>query len=98
MRDLAKTTEQRELIDAAITNMTEMYAIYALPPGVPSERVAALRNAFAMAWKDPALIEDAEKAQLALNSVPASVIEQRVQDFLSLPPDAVDKLRRVLQP
>jgi hypothetical protein len=98
MRDLARTAEQRELIDAAITNMTEMYAIYALPPGVPAERVAALRNAFAMVWKDPALIEDAEKAQLALNAVPASVVEQRVQDFLALPPDAVEKLRRALQP
>jgi hypothetical protein len=43
-------------------------------------------------------MEDAAKAQLALNSVPASVIEQRVQEFLSLPTDVVEKLRRVLQP
>jgi hypothetical protein len=98
MRDLARTAEQRELVDAAITNMTEMYAIYALPPGVPAERVAALRQAVAQAWKDPALIEDAEKSQLALNPVPASIIEQRVQEFLSLPPDTVEKLRRVLHP
>jgi len=31
-----------------------------------------------------------------LNPVPAQMIEQRVQEFLALPPDVVERLRRVL--
>jgi tripartite-type tricarboxylate transporter receptor subunit TctC len=96
MRDLARTEEQRQLVDAAITNMTEMYMLYALPPGVPAERIAALRSAFASGWRDPALIAEAQHAQLSVEVVPASVIEERVRDLLSLPPAVVEQLRRVL--
>src|SRR5215813_11365029 len=38
----------------------------AAPPGVPAERVAALRHAFALTMKDPELVAEAEKLQLEI--------------------------------
>jgi hypothetical protein len=37
---------------------------YLAPPGVPVERVTALRNAFAAAMRDPAFLEDAKQIRL----------------------------------
>ena len=38
----------------------------AAPPGVPADRLAALRRAFDATMKDPAFIAEAEKLQLEI--------------------------------
>ena len=96
MRDLAQTEEARQIIDAGIIDAGEYYRSFALPPGVPAERVAAMRAAFAATLQDPELVVEAVRANLVINPRPADEVTQSVQGLFALPPDVVDKLRSAL--
>ena len=53
--DLAKTEQQRQMLDLVLSTQT-MARPFAAPPGVPAERVSALRKAFMDVTKDPDFI------------------------------------------
>jgi tripartite-type tricarboxylate transporter receptor subunit TctC len=98
MRDLARNDEQRQLIDVSITLSSVYNRPLALPPGVPPERVRALREALAAAWKDPDLIADARQSMLELNPVSADEIEGAVKAIFELSPEMREKLKTALAP
>ena len=57
------------------------------PPGVPDERVAALRSAFHAAMHDPGFIAQAGKQQLEIGEVTGSEVAQVLADAYAMPPD-----------
>jgi tripartite-type tricarboxylate transporter receptor subunit TctC len=67
-----------------------------MPPGVPAERVAALRQALAETFADPEFLAEGEKIGLSLND-PRSGEEllRVIERAYALPPDIVDRLRRL---
>ncbi len=67
-------------------------------PGVPPERVAALRTAFDETIRDPAFIEAAKVAGMDLNPIGGEDLQKIVSDLFATPPDAVARLREVLAP
>jgi hypothetical protein len=69
---------------------------YAVAPGVPAERVAALRQAFDRAFADPELVAEAQRAGLALDYKPADAVSQIVAELTSLDAETVDALKRAL--
>jgi tripartite-type tricarboxylate transporter receptor subunit TctC len=88
-RELAQGADDSALIDLADFSLTLGFPI-AAPPGVPQERIATLRQAFADTMADPAYKADAERLKLAyspklgidlqadlvrLAETPASVVE-----------------------
>jgi tripartite-type tricarboxylate transporter receptor subunit TctC len=48
----------------------------AAPPGLPPDRAAALREAFARTMRDPAFLADAEKRRLLIDPMPGQEISQ----------------------
>jgi hypothetical protein len=66
------------------------------PPGVPAERVIALRRAFAAALSDPALLADAEKRGLPIRHVAGADVQQIVDQLIATPGDVVSALRRTV--
>src|SRR5436305_3373657 len=56
--ELAKTDEDRQVMEL-IYSQNAFGRPYVLPPGVPAERVAALRQAFTAALHDRNLLEEA---------------------------------------
>lgn len=69
---------------------------YVLPPGVPAERVAALRKAFMAAMADPALIADAKKARLDLEAMSGSDLQSVVAKLYALPASVVSRAKQSL--
>src|SRR5580704_946957 len=57
------------------------------PPGVPPERVAALRDAFHAAMNDPAFIAQAEKDHLEIREVSGRRIAEILRDAFAMPAD-----------
>jgi tripartite-type tricarboxylate transporter receptor subunit TctC len=57
------------------------------PPGVPADRVAALRTAFHAAMNDPAFIAQAEKENLEIREVSGADVAQILNEAFALPPD-----------
>jgi tripartite-type tricarboxylate transporter receptor subunit TctC len=90
--DFAKTEEQRRIL-ALYTSSVELGRPIVAPPGVPKERVDALRKALADTLKDPALLDEAQKQGMEMTYVSGPEIEKLVADLMSTPSDIVDKMR-----
>jgi tripartite-type tricarboxylate transporter receptor subunit TctC len=66
--DLAKTEEQRQILQLLLARNEYRMPVYA-PPGVPAERLAALRRAFDATMKDPEFLTGAQKAGVPVEGV-----------------------------
>ena len=71
---------------------------FATTPGVPADRVAALRAAFAATIRDPEFIATAKKENMEIRPQTAEVLTQVVLGLLNSPPDVRDRMKVALQP
>ncbi len=95
LSDIMKTAEHKQM--AAILEMPEAVGIgMYLPPGVPKERVAALRKSFFATMKDPKFIEDANKRRAPIEPFTGEDIQALVDKALAAPEPVVAKLRTYL--
>jgi tripartite-type tricarboxylate transporter receptor subunit TctC len=69
---------------------------YFVAPGVPADRVAALRAALASTYADPAFVDEAKKARFDISPSSGEEVERVVRDVLNIPPPLLDKLKAVL--
>jgi tripartite-type tricarboxylate transporter receptor subunit TctC len=86
LQDLAKTAKHREIFEF-LCLVPAMGRPFFLPPGVPAERVAALRRAFAATVKDPAFVDEIRRAKLSVAPLTADEITQIVARMFSAPDD-----------
>jgi tripartite-type tricarboxylate transporter receptor subunit TctC len=66
------------------------------PPGVPSDRLKTLREAFVRTMKDPGFLEDIKKRNYDLDPATGEELEAIVKEAMSQPPEVIEKLKRVL--
>jgi tripartite-type tricarboxylate transporter receptor subunit TctC len=88
--DLAKTDEQK-LIFRLVFARQVMGRPFLAPPGVPQDRVAALRKAFMDTMNDPAFKAEADKAQLEITPVSGEDVQKLVIDVYKDTPPAIAK-------
>jgi tripartite-type tricarboxylate transporter receptor subunit TctC len=62
---------------------------YATAPGVPADRVAALRKAFDDTMKDPAFLAEAEKTKLEVEPVSGQEVQNLVAELYQSSPEVV---------
>jgi tripartite-type tricarboxylate transporter receptor subunit TctC len=65
-------------------------------PGVPAERVAALRKAFDDTLTDPAFIADASKTGAEINPMNGVTLQRLIDDVIGAPQSLKDKVKEVL--
>jgi len=94
----AKTDEGRMLLEAAVHNPGAVLRAYALPPGIPKDRVELLRKGFAAVMKDPGLLAETNKAGLAINPLSGAEVEKIVASFFKLQAAQISRLKEVLLP
>jgi tripartite-type tricarboxylate transporter receptor subunit TctC len=92
--ELARNDDQRAILNAVV-NAAEVGTAFFTGPGVPTERVAALRRAFDATMKDPEFQADVERTRLALNPITGEDLQQLVAEVSNLPPALLDKVRAV---
>lgn len=63
----------------------------AAPPGVPPERVAALRKALMAAMKDPGLLADGARIGLVFSPMSGEEVESELQELFKTPRAVVEK-------
>jgi tripartite-type tricarboxylate transporter receptor subunit TctC len=93
---LAKSEEGRQLL-RAVGAPGEMTRPFAFAPGVPADRVAAMRHAFNQTMTDRDFRDEAQKAQVELSPSTGEEVERTVQAMLGLPQPTLDKLKTVLR-
>ncbi len=69
---------------------------YVLPPGVPPERVAALRKAFVVALNDKSLRTEADKMQFDVDPMAGDELQKLVSDLYATPPHLIERARQAL--
>ena len=94
--DYAKTPEDRKVFEFLFAPQ-EMGRPFFAPPGVPAERVAALRAAFARTLKDPQFLAEAEKMGVEVQHVGGEHIQALVERIYASPPDLIARARAVAE-
>jgi tripartite-type tricarboxylate transporter receptor subunit TctC len=90
--DLARNDEERKVL-SAIMAASEVGTAFLTTPGVPADRVTALRRAFDDTMKDPDFLADVERTRLMVSPMPGEELQKLVVDVTNLPPDLLQKVR-----
>jgi tripartite-type tricarboxylate transporter receptor subunit TctC len=93
--DLAKTPEQKGILKVIFTRQV-MGRPFLAPPGVPADRLAALRKAFMDTMKDKEFLTAAEKAKLEITPVSGDKIQALVKEAYESSPALVAKAAELL--
>jgi hypothetical protein len=91
----AKTPEQRQILEL-VYSQTTFGRPYALPPGVPADRVAALRKAFFSVLSDKGLLADAKRIHLDISPLHGDEMQALITKIYSSPPELVAKAKAAL--
>jgi tripartite-type tricarboxylate transporter receptor subunit TctC len=95
MIDLAPNETVRTVFEL-ISITGEIGRPFVTAPGVPADRVAALRQAFDNTMKDPEFLADAEKVQIEINPIAWQEMGDLVHRALSASKGAIDLLKAAL--
>jgi len=90
--DLARNDEERAIL-RAIMNATEVGTAFFTTPGVPADRLTALRRAVDAALRDPELLADAHKINVGISPMAGEELQTLVAEVSKLPPALLDKVR-----
>jgi tripartite-type tricarboxylate transporter receptor subunit TctC len=93
--DLAKSNEQRQIFKLIFARQV-MGRPFTAPPGIPADRLAALRQAFAETMKDPAFLDDAAQGKFEINPVGGAELETLVEDIYQTPAAVTKKAATIL--
>jgi tripartite-type tricarboxylate transporter receptor subunit TctC len=95
--DFAKNPEDRRLMEAFLAQKAVARPVLA-PPGIPADRVQALRAAFTATAADPEFIQDAEKSRIEISPTSAAEVERVVADIRRVPPELMQRLQAAIAP
>jgi tripartite-type tricarboxylate transporter receptor subunit TctC len=93
--DLAKTTEQKQMIAFAVASEV-LARPFVAPPGIPEDRKAALRAAFDATLRDPAFLAEAKKTMIDIDPVSGPEAEAVIARLYALPKDVIAKAARAI--
>jgi tripartite-type tricarboxylate transporter receptor subunit TctC len=93
--DFAKSEEDREALEL-LYSQGIFGRPYLLPPGVPADRVAALRKAFMQALHDKALLAEAANMQLDIDALSGEDLQALVTKLYALPPAVAARTKEAL--
>jgi len=69
---------------------------FAAPPGIPADRLAALRRAFDDTMKDPELLAEAAREQMDIGPMTAEEIDALLKELYALPPDVIARAAKAV--
>lgn len=93
--DFAKTDEQRQILRLVFARQA-MGRPFVAPPGVPADRVAALRQAFIASMRDKKLVDEAKHMNLEINPVSGEKVQEIVEEVYRTPKPVAAKVAEML--
>jgi tripartite-type tricarboxylate transporter receptor subunit TctC len=68
---------------------------FAAPPGVPPERVKALRDAFDATMKDPDFVKEATRLALEVRPVSGAEVQRLIEEIYASPPEVIKRAAEI---
>jgi tripartite-type tricarboxylate transporter receptor subunit TctC len=65
-------------------------------PGIPTDRVKILRDAYTQMLKDPEFVADANKRQWEINPVSGERLEALAKEVINQPPEIIERMKKVM--
>jgi tripartite-type tricarboxylate transporter receptor subunit TctC len=90
--DLARNDEERAIL-SAIMIAAEVGSAFFTTPGVPADRLNALRRAFDAMVKDPEFRAEAERTTLTVSPMAGEDLQKLVAQVSNLSPELLEKVR-----
>ena len=95
--DQARNDDDRRLLEVFLARQ-ETGKPYFLPPGVPADRVALLRTAFAATLKDESFIHRVQQENMEMvGPMTGGEVETLVSRVLSAPPSIVTRIKNIFE-
>jgi tripartite-type tricarboxylate transporter receptor subunit TctC len=95
--DLVRDSEKRQVLELILIRQ-EAGRPFATPPGVPADRLATLRRAFAATLDDPEFRAEADKAQLEIEPLTGAEIEKLLATAYGAPKSIVQQAAALVEP
>lgn len=93
--DVAENEEARQIM-RLVYGGQDMNIPLMLPPGVPAERVTALRQAFDATMKDPEFLAEAKKIGADVSPMTWQEVEKLIQSAYSTPAATIDRAAKIV--
>ena len=94
--DLAKTPEQKQILTLVFARQA-LGRPYLAPPGLPPDRLEALRKAFMDTMKDPEFLAEADKAKLEVTPLDGAKAQQIIADAYKVDPAIAKRTAELMQ-
>lgn len=95
MLELARSPQDREVLRFLSADTAISRTIVATP-GIPAERVAALRRAFEATMKDAAFLADAAKTQMDISPMSGEAARKVAEDILAAPAAVKKRAKEIM--
>jgi tripartite-type tricarboxylate transporter receptor subunit TctC len=90
--------DERRKVTEIVVSQQAFERPYFAPQGIPAERIAALRAAFAETTGDPQFLTDAGKIGLDISPMSGEKLQQIVEKLYSTPKLVLEQARRAIRP
>jgi tripartite-type tricarboxylate transporter receptor subunit TctC len=90
----ATNGEQRQMFTAVQSGIADRAIV--VPPGVPADRVAALRTAYEQTLRDPAFVKDATARDFEIDPISGDRIQKFVSDLMATPKPVVARMKEAM--
>src|SRR5262245_21361611 len=94
--DFATTPENRRVMELIYSSET-FGRPYMMPPGVPAERVAALREAFMRTMRDQDLLAEAQKIGVVIDPISGEELQALAEKIFATPAAVVERAKQALE-
>jgi tripartite-type tricarboxylate transporter receptor subunit TctC len=91
--DFVKDETDRKVLQLYFTQKVVARPVLA-PPGIPADRLAALRTAFKALAQDREFLAEAERSQLEIAPLPAEEVDKIVALIAAAPPEIAERLAK----
>ncbi len=92
LTDLA-TNEEQKAIFKLFSAEIALGRVFLTTPGVPEDRLAALRKAFENTMRDPAYIEDSRKVDMQVRPLTHQQVKILADEIIAMPQDVLSKAK-----
>jgi tripartite-type tricarboxylate transporter receptor subunit TctC len=96
LMDLGSNAEDRELL-RLLSASTQIGRPIFTTPGVPAERVEALRKAFDAMLRDPGFLEDAKKANFDIDPATGEAMQKLIAEIVAMPKAQSERLKKIIE-
>jgi tripartite-type tricarboxylate transporter receptor subunit TctC len=96
LTDLATNEEERSIF-AVFSAELALGKVFMTTPGVPADRLSALRKGFEDTLRDPAFIEDESRAGLLVRPLTHAKAKEIAERVVNLPPQLIEKAKASIE-